>query len=149
MLCDENDAFGDKLALYRRKESRGGERLGELEEAQKALNRDICEMERRIMKIARAFEKIPAVAKIQVRDSEVCELERKLGQIEVMVGRIMEESEEIIEKHRGDSEKEEAIEAMEGCREEFRRLLKEMQEKMIGALMDIKNQIIVVQTSPD
>ncbi len=79
MLCDENDAFGDKLALYRRKESRGGERLSELEEAQKALNRDICEMERRIMKIARAFEKIPAVAKIQVRDSEVCELERKLG----------------------------------------------------------------------
>ena len=66
-----------------------------------------------------------------------------------MVERIMEESEEIVEKHRGDSEKNEAIEAMEGCREEFRKLLKEIQDKMIGALMDIKNQIIIVQTSTD
>jgi hypothetical protein len=43
------------------------------------MSRDICEIERRVHKIGKAFEKIPAVAKIVLRDSEVSELERKLG----------------------------------------------------------------------
>lgn len=45
-----------------------------------------------MLKIEKAFEKIPAVAKIVLRDGEVSELDRKLGQLEIMIGRVMEES---------------------------------------------------------
>ena len=98
------------------------------------MSRDICEIERRVHKIGKAFEKIPAVAKIQLRDSEVSELERKLGQLEIMVSKVIEESESILEKHQMDSEKEEAIQEMEGVKGEFQELLREINERLMKGL---------------
>lgn len=103
------------------------------------MSRDISEIERRVHKIGKAFEKIPAVAKILLRDSEVSELERKLGQLEIMVSRVIEESEAILEKHSMDTEKEEVLQEMEGLTEKFKDLLKEVNEKLMTGLQDIKN----------
>jgi len=56
-----------------------------------------------------------------------------------MVSRVIEESEAIIEKHSMDAEKEEIIQEMEGLSEKFKVLLKEVNEKLINGLQDIKN----------
>lgn len=56
-----------------------------------------------------------------------------------MVSRVIEESEAILEKHSMDSEKEEVLQEMEGLSNKFKDLLKEVNEKLMTGLQDIKN----------
>jgi|LauGreDrversion4_2_1035121.scaffolds.fasta_scaffold804536_1 hypothetical protein len=56
-----------------------------------------------------------------------------------MVSRVIEESEAILEKHSMDEEKEEIVQEMERLSEKFKELLKEVNEKLINGLQNIKN----------
>lgn len=60
--------------------------------------KELAELEKRVNRYVKIFEAQNAVAKMLIRDSEVQELERKLGQIEIMIRRILEEADTLLEK---------------------------------------------------
>jgi CHASE3 domain sensor protein len=90
------------------------------------------------------FESIPAVTKLQIRDQEVQELERKLGQLEIMIERILEESQTYIEKYQLDPEKDKMVEEMEDIRVKFQELHREVSERLQRNLKDAKTKIAQV-----
>ena len=114
MICDDNDALTDKINFFHRKPQKDQSAifLKDIEDSIIQQNRDICEIEKRVSKIAQQFESIPAVTKLQIRDSEVSELDRKLSQLEIMIERILEESQTVIDKQRNSEDKEELISEM-------------------------------------
>jgi hypothetical protein len=82
------------------------------------------------MRYFKIFDGMQAVAKIALRDSEVQELERKLGQMEVMIRRIIEESGVLIERASLDPLKEKIIVEIEDLSSKFKELLNEISERL-------------------
>ena len=82
------------------------------------------------MRYFKIFDGMQAVAKIALRDSEVQELERKLGQMEVMIRRIIEESGVLIERASLDPLKEKIIVEIEDLGSKFKELLNEISERL-------------------
>jgi hypothetical protein len=65
----------------------------------------VADLEKRLARISKVFENFNAVAKLLIRDTEVSELERKLGQIEILIRRILEEADSLIDKASSDQSK--------------------------------------------
>jgi hypothetical protein len=79
----------------------------------------------------------------------VSELDRKLSQLEIMIERILEESQTVIDKQRNSEDKEELISEMQSIRESFTNQLTDISDRLHTNLMDCKQKIISIQTSED
>ena len=87
--------------------------------------------------------------KLVVRDSEVQELERKLGQIEIMIKRILEESEIFLEKASADQSKEKVASEIRDLKAKFIELLGEISDRLQKSLREVKVKINQIQVAPD
>lgn len=85
MICDENEAINEKIQLLKRNKAKQIPQnhlkiaTKDIEDSLASHFRDINDIETRVNKQVKKFESIPAVTKLQIRDNEVLELERKLS----------------------------------------------------------------------
>jgi hypothetical protein len=105
MIKDENFSLKEKLCFLASQSKTPTDKmdarklsLRDFEDTFRAHLKDVADLDKRLSRHLKSFESSNAVAKLLIRDSEVQELERKFGQIEILIARILEEADVLIEK---------------------------------------------------
>lgn len=106
---------------------------------------DLHELERKASLYTAAFDAINGMDKITLREREIEELERRLGQIEIMIQKIEEESTVEIEKGQKDSNKTKIINEMLGLLKELIELKIEMEQRIGKNLNEARNQVQTIK----
>lgn len=118
--------------------------LEDLETISKKHTKEVTKVDIRVKKLMAKFDHLNGLTKLKLREREIDEIERRLGQIDILIQKIEEETQDSIKtmQQNDDPQRSKIIFEMRDLSHKLRELRDSQHEQLVKNLNEVRVQLI-------